>query len=88
MSYEIAGEIFGLIFSFFSKRWLQVVLYGKSSQEYSVNARVPRGSILAPTFFLLYINDRPGDVICNIAIYADDILSILIVIRHLIYSSN
>ena len=25
-----------------------------------------------PTLFLLYINDLPDDVICNIAIYADD----------------
>ena len=25
-----------------------------------------------PTFFLLYINDLPEDVKCNIAIYADD----------------
>ena len=26
----------------------------------------------APTLFLLYINDVPVDVICNIAIHADD----------------
>ena len=71
-SYGISDQIFGLISSFLSNRQLWVVLDGKSSQEYPVNAGVPQGSILGPTLFLLYINDLPDDVICNIAIYADD----------------
>ena len=45
-----------------------MVLDGKSSQEYPVNTGVPQGSILGSTLFILY-ND---DVICDIAIYADD----------------
>ena len=68
----ISGQIFGLISSFLSNRRLLVVLDGKSSQEYPVNTGVPQGSILGPTLFLLYINDLPDDVICDIAIYVDD----------------
>ena len=71
-SYGISGQIFGLISSLLSNRWKRVVLDGKSSQEYPVNAGFPQGSILGPTLFLLYINDPPDDVICNVAIYADD----------------
>ena len=52
-------QIFGLISSFLSNGWLRVVLHGKSSQQYPVNTGVPQGSSY-------------DDVICNIAIYADD----------------
>ena len=47
-------------------------LDGKSLQENPINAGCPRASILGPTLFLLCINDLSGDVICDIAIYADD----------------
>ena len=71
-SYKISSQIFDLTSSFLSSRQLWVVLDGKPSQEYLANAGVPQGSILGPTLFLLYINDLPDDVICNIDIYADD----------------
>ena len=64
--------MFGLISSFLCNRRLRVVLDGKSSQEYPVNAGIPQGSVLGLTLFLLYINELPDDVICNIAIYAND----------------
>ena len=43
-----------------------------SSQEYPINNEVPRGSILGRTPFVIYINDLPDDVICNIVIYSGD----------------
>ena len=49
-SYGISGQIFGLISSFLSNKRLRVVLDGKSTQEYPVNAGVSQGSILGPHF--------------------------------------
>ena len=70
--YGISDQVFSFVCSFLRNRQLKVVLHGKSSQEYPVNAGVSQGSILGPTLFLLYINDLSDDVICDIAIYADE----------------
>ena len=60
----ISGEIFGFISSFLINGRLQVVLNGKFSQEYPDNARVPQGSTLGLTLFLLYINNL-GALVCS-----------------------
>ena len=68
----ISDRVFGLILSFLGNRRFCMVLDGKSSQEYTVNAGVLEGFIFGPTLFLLYSNDLPDDVIYNISIYAND----------------
>ena len=49
-----------------------MILDGQSLQEHSVNAGVLQSSTFGTTLVLLYINDLPDDVTCNIAIHADN----------------
>ena len=69
---EFQSRILDLISSFHSYSRSRVVLDGKSSYEYPANAGVPKGCVIGPALFLLYINDLPDNVICNITIYAGD----------------
>ena len=87
-SYGMSGQIFGLVSSFLSNRQLQVVLDGKSSQEYSVNARVSQGSILGPA--LSYYTLRTFLMMFSVIMVSMlmILLSIISVIRHLICGNN
>ena len=87
-SYGISGQIFGLISSFLSNRRLQVVLDGKSSQVYPVNAGVLKGLFLVLHFsyytlisFLMMLSV----ILLSMLMI---LLSTLNVIRHLIFGNN
>ena len=58
-----------------------MIVGGSCSDWIPVPSGVPRGSVLAPTLFLLYANDLPSVLNCVIKIFADD-SKLYRVVRH------
>ena len=56
----------------FFERFQRVVLNGQASEWRKVLADVPQGSILGPLLFLIFINNIPANLECNVKIFADD----------------
>ena len=61
--------------------WLESSLSGRTSKANidkkfsdteNLTCSVPQGSILGPLLFLLYVNDMPQAVKCDLFLYADD----------------
>ena len=87
-SYGISGQTFGLISSFLSNRQLQVILDGKSSQEYPVNASVPQGLFLVLHFSYYALMTFLMMLSVILLSMLTILLSTLNVIRHLICGNN
>ena len=72
-SYDISDSLLRLFNSFLSERFQRVALNGQASEWRKVLAGVPQCSILKPLLFLIFINDIPANLECNVKIFADDI---------------
>ena len=72
--YGIRGNTHKWISSFLNNRNQKVVIDGYSSDTISVDSGVPRGSVLGPILFLVFINDLPDLVKSKCRLFADDCL--------------
>ena len=86
--YGISGQVFGLICSFLSNRWLLVVLDRKSSQEYPINAGVPQGPFFVLHFSYYILMTFMMMLFVTLLSMLMIVLSTLSVIRHLICGNN
>jgi len=71
-AYGIKGKLLLWIKDFLRNRSQQVVLNGSTSKTLTVSSGVPQGSVMGPVLFLLYVNDIPEQVECDISMFADD----------------
>ena len=58
--------------SYLSNRKFAVDLENSFSEVSSISCGVPQGSILGPLLFLIYVNDMPMAIKCDLFLYADD----------------
>ncbi|GFW62661.1 probable RNA-directed DNA polymerase from transposon X-element [Trichonephila clavipes] len=72
ISYKIPPPLINLIHSYLTNRSFRMRINETLSNEHSVSARCPQGSLLGSLLFNLYINDIPDYSLTKINLYADD----------------
>lgn len=71
-AYGIKGLLIRWIEDFLMGREMRVGVHGEYSDWCKVDSGVPQGSVLGPTLFLIFVNDIPSEVKCQVKMFADD----------------
>ena len=69
---ESYGNLYGWIHSFLEGRTQRVVVDGETSEPTSVKSGVPKGSVLGPLIFLIFINDLAEHTTSTVRLFADE----------------
>ena len=69
---RISGKLLNIIKDFLDSRKQRVILNRQYSSWTSITAGVPRGLILGPLFFLMYINDLSKNLSSSHKLFAND----------------
>ena len=70
--YGIRNKTHAWIKSFLTNRKQRVIVDGENSPWVDVESSVPQGTVTGPLDFLLFINDLPESLSCNVRLFADD----------------
>ena len=70
--YGIRGDAHNWSCAFLGNWSQTVVLDGEESGSVPVTSGVPRGFVLGPILFLIYINDLPDKLASKVRLFADD----------------